>query len=254
MSGDGGNCELRENREERLVSLLYDDGDPAELARTRAHLARCPACREELEKLTETRELLGAWPDVVNAPRIIFVDRPAVAAGGAVAADASTRPRAWVRSLWPSLAAAATVVLLMGATLPFLHFQVGPDGRLRAGLGGSSTSAASPSALVTKADLDQGLTQTAQYLEALVQSGRQQDRQAVLDAVDQALNAESASMQTQVGTAINAAFDEMDRRRRNDLGVMLSSMSDLQAMTGSELRRINAVLASLAPAPNPDQE
>lgn len=250
MSGDCGN---RENREERLVSLLYEDGDPAELAEIRAHLATCASCREELEKLTSTRELLSAWPDVVNAPRLVYVNEPALSAGR-MGKEAGRRRWAGFRSLVPSLATAATILLLLGLTAPFLRLQVGPNGRVHVGLGASSTSAADQSALVTRGDLDDGLAQTAQYLEALMRAGREQDRQAVLGAVDQALQAQSASSQQQVTTAINSAFDELDRRRRADLGVMLSSMSDLQAMTRSELQQMNAVLASLAPAPGPGEE
>jgi hypothetical protein len=41
----------------------------------------------------------------------------------------------------------------------------------------------------------------------------------------------------------------MDRRRRADLGVMLSSMNDLQVITGTELQRMNMMLASLTPTP-----
>jgi hypothetical protein len=98
---------------------------------------------------------------------------------------------------------------------------------------------------VTRGDLDEGLAHTAEYLEALVRAAREQDRQALLGAVDQAIMDEQASMGEQVIRAINSAFDEMDRRRRADLGVMLSSMNDLQVITGTELERMNAMLASL---------
>lgn len=249
MSGD---CEYRETREERLVSLLYEDGDPAELAETRAHLATCAECRQELDELTTTRELLGAWPDVENAPRVIFVNDPA-----SRAALGSTGRGRWSRfgAYLPSLATAAAVVLLVGLTLPFLRFQVGGDGTLHVGFHSSAVaSARNGSALVTKADLDEGLAQTAQYVEALMRSARQQDRQAMLAVVNQALDDQNTTVTRQVSNAIDSAFDEIDRRRQADMNVMLSSMSDLQAITGSELQRINAVLASLAPAPSTSQE
>ena len=51
----------------------------------------------------------------------------------------------------------------------------------------------------------------------------------------------------QMMRAINSALDEMDRRRRADLGVMLSAMNDLQVITGTELQQMNAMLASLTP-------
>ena len=108
---------------------------------------------------------------------------------------------------------------------------------------------------MTRDDLDQGLSRTAAYLEAMVSDARRQDRQAVLDAVSQALQDQNTTMGRQVATAINSAFDEADRRRRADLGVMLSSMNDLQVITRTELQQLNAMLASLAPTPpSADQE
>jgi hypothetical protein len=236
------------NREERLVALLYEDGDPSELAEIRAHVATCAACREELEELASTRELLGAWPDVDNAPRMVFVGEPAASAG-AIGRGPATSGRGRLRAFLPSLAAAAAVVLLAVSSALFLRFQVGADGRLRVGFGASPASAVDPSALVTRGDLDRGLARTAEFLEAMARDAREQDRQAVLDAVDQALRDQNAAMGRQVATAINSAFDEADRRRRADLGVMLSSMNDLQVMTGTELRQLSAMVAAVAATP-----
>jgi hypothetical protein len=235
-----------------LVALLYEDGDPADLADTRAHLATCGDCREEFEKLTSTRELLGAWPDVVNAPRVVYVNDSARSGDD----RGGVRKSRWGRfgPFLPSLAAAAAVVLVFLGSAPFLRFQTTTDGRLRLGFGASSAPAAEGSALVTRDDLDRSLAQTADYLEALMRTGREQDRQQVLAAVDQTLRDQSTSMGEQVGSAINSAFDEIDRRRRADLGVMLSSMNDLQVITGTELQRLNAMLASLTPGPRDNQE
>ena len=242
MSGDCG------NREERLVSLLYEDGDPAYLAEIRAHLATCSACREEFEGLTATRALLGEWPDPVDAPRGLQLEE-----AGRIASriPAGAGRNGWGRfgSFLPSLAAAATVVLALALSVPFLRFQVKGDGSLRVAFGGLSGSSFEGPSLVTTEDLHQGLAQTAEYLEAWVSAAREQDRQALLAAVDQALMDEHDSVGEQVIRAIDSAFDEMDRRRRADLGVMLSSMNDLQVITGTELQRMNMMLASLTPTP-----
>ena len=60
--------------EEQLVSLLYEDGETAEMIEMRAHLAACADCRAELEHLTSTKDLLSAWPNAVNAPRMVYVN------------------------------------------------------------------------------------------------------------------------------------------------------------------------------------
>jgi len=236
------------NREERLVSLLYEDGDPSDLADIRAHIATCAACREEFEELASTRELLGAWPNVDNAPRMVFVNEPAASAGR-IHGGTATSGRGGLRAVLPSLAAAAAVVLLVASSALFLRFQVGADGRLRVGFGASSASTFDGSALVTREDLDQGLARTAEFLEAMARDAREQDRRAVLDAVDQALQDQNVSMGKQVVSAINSAFDEADRRRRADLGVMLSSMNDLQVITRTELQQLGAMVAAVTAAP-----
>ncbi len=238
------------NREERLISLLYEDGDPEELAEIRAHLATCTACREEFERLTSTRALLAEWPNVVNAPRMVYVEEPAEPGG-------RMRGRAWrtgwkgggvgFGSLLPSLVTAAAVVLLFGLAASLVRFRIGPNGTLHMALG--SGPASTPTSLVTRADLDQSLARTAAYLEATMRDTRAQDRQAILAVVDQTLQAQNASLGTQMTSAIDSAFDAMDRRRRADLHVVLSSMNDLQVITGTELQRMSAMLASTTPGP-----
>ncbi len=236
------------NREERLVSLLYEDGDPSYLAEIRAHVATCASCRGELEQLASTRELLGAWPDAEGAPRIVLVSQPVGSVGHDE--DRPAPPRQWgPRRFLPVLAGVAAVGLVLVSSALLLRFQVGADGRLRVGFGTSYAPAGGSYGLVTRADLDQSLARTAEYLEAMVRDTRQQDRQALLDAVDEALRDQDLAAGKQVANAINWAFEEADRRRRADLGVMLSSMNDLQVITRTELQQLSAMLASLAPAP-----
>lgn len=236
------------NREERLASLLYEDGDPSDLAEIRAHLATCASCREEFEEIASTRELLGAWPDVDEGPRTVFVNAPAWSDNRSAAGPA-TLLRRGPRGLIPALAGVAAALLVVVSSAMFLRFQVGADGRLRVGFGALSASADGPAALVTRRDLDRGLARTEEYLEAMVRDARERDRQVVLDAVDEALQDQSVTVGRQVANVINLAFEEADRRRRTDLGVMLSSMNDLQVITRTELQQLSAMLASLALAP-----
>jgi hypothetical protein len=49
---------------ERIVDVLYDEpGGSAKDAELRAHLRTCPACREELAELKQTRNYLQIWKD-----------------------------------------------------------------------------------------------------------------------------------------------------------------------------------------------
>ncbi len=49
--------------QEHLVDLLYNDGGTPVNAEIQDHLKTCPACRQELEELKQTRQYLHAWED-----------------------------------------------------------------------------------------------------------------------------------------------------------------------------------------------
>ncbi|RFU43352.1 hypothetical protein DZF91_01565 [Actinomadura logoneensis] len=92
--------------------------DPAERARVDAHLASCPACRDELAALAGLPALLGR----VDPGQIDEAVTPpgGVLSGLLARADAEQR-RPWHRRRpaagWPLLAAAAAVVMVVGLVL-----------------------------------------------------------------------------------------------------------------------------------------
>ena len=77
------------------LDVLYGEADSAARSRVGAHLEVCGACREELEALRGLRRNLGHWRLPLARP--------------------SFTPRGFVVPHW--LAAAALVMLAMGATL-----------------------------------------------------------------------------------------------------------------------------------------
>src|SRR5688572_29257801 len=91
------------DQREKLLGYVYDEGDAAERAEVQQHLDQCPDCRAEIAGLRSVRSDLLAWEVPAHAP----VWRPFVAA--------PVVP--WWRQVpaW-TLAAAAGVVLLLGAT------------------------------------------------------------------------------------------------------------------------------------------
>jgi hypothetical protein len=54
-----------------ILALLYDDGELAERARARDHLAQCVPCRAEYSELKGVRKAMGDWrlPQAVTAPK-----------------------------------------------------------------------------------------------------------------------------------------------------------------------------------------
>jgi hypothetical protein len=92
-------CEQRE----KLLSYVYDEGDATERAEVQRHLDQCPDCRAEIAGLRSVRSDLLAWEVPAHDP----VWRP----------FETTPAVPWWRQVpaW-AMAAAAAVVLLLGAT------------------------------------------------------------------------------------------------------------------------------------------
>lgn len=247
-----------ERREELLISLLYDEGDPQELAEVRAHLATCGQCRQEYEVLTESRQLLGAWPNVANVPRLVYVTEPTTFL---------TRVRRWVdeigsfglRSLLRPAAVTASIIAVTVIAISVLRFQVGPDGVLHVGFGRAAmekspalmadNTAAAPSGAeavqpITREEFARGIEEMAAYVDELIQNTRLQDRQLLMVTLEQQLNERDAAITGTVLTAVNNAFGEMDTYGQR-LDLLTAAFQDLYDITGTELQKTNMILAAL---------
>jgi len=247
---------LCERREEIVISLLYDEGDPRELAEARAHLAACAECRQEYESLIGTRELLGAWPNVSNVPKIVYVTDPT---------DLVSRVRRWVnemgglglRSLLRPAVATAAIFLVMVVGVSLLRFEVSPEGILQVGFGkrdpvpvtsmadgGAGQTAAGDIVPVSREELTSVLEDMAVLLDELVQNTRAQDRQFILAQLQDQLDTRDEYITNTLLTAVNSAFTDMDTYAAR-LEVLTAAFDDLQYIVGSELQKTNMILASL---------
>ncbi len=242
-------CEARIGQ---LMELLYEEIEPAVEAELRAHLATCPGCRAEYESLTGTRELLAAWPNAVNAPRLVYVGRPF----GLLA-----RARRWVDEmgalglrglLRPALATAAAALVLLVA-FSVVRFRVGPDGLLQVGFGTFRTPAAqvadNPAAPdvqpVSRQEFQDRLIELLGYLQQIMENNRSQDRQVILAALDERLNQRDTGLRGSILATVQGALDELDRRRVDDLTTIAAALDNVQFVTTTELQRTNTILSAL---------
>lgn len=109
--------------QDMLVELVYGELPPAGAADVEKHLAGCPACRIQAEKLKQARRLLSAYR--ANEPAG-GTGLPAAITGGAQLAPAKTAPagRSRVfRAVFAALAAAAMIVM---AVLVYFLFEKTP--------------------------------------------------------------------------------------------------------------------------------
>ncbi|MGD8329231.1 MAG: zf-HC2 domain-containing protein [Acidobacteriota bacterium] len=230
--------------EEQLVSLLYEDGETAEMVELRAHLATCADCRAELDSLISMKDLLSAWPNVVNAPRMVYVNEPqglwarlrsrVDEFGGQLRASTFVKPAV----------AAAAVVLVLAVSVALLDVRVAPDGKVHIGFGGGQTMNAA-SAPVSREEFQQSLAQTVSYLEELFQARSDDERRLLMAAIDERMEQQGVAMSQQLRNVVDAAFTDVESQHENDLGLVFSAIDDLSVITGSELQRMNSILASL---------
>lgn len=246
-----------ERREELLISLIYDEGDAAELAQVRSHLASCEECRHEYENLLETRELLGAWPNATNVPRLVYVTEPA---------GFMTRVRRWVdemgalglRSLLRPALATASVALVLVITVSVLRFQVGPDGIMHVRLGNRGVESealmtqkgmagdedAAAALPITREEFTRGMETMALNIHELVQNTRAQDRQLVMASLEEQLDIRDVAVRQTIIETVDRAFAGMDQYDQR-LDVLTAAFQDLQDIVGTELQKTNMILAAL---------
>jgi hypothetical protein len=277
--------------EEQLASLLYEDGGEAEMAELRAHLAGCAGCRAELEDLASARDLLSAWPNAVNVPRMVYVnERSGFLARARRWADEIGGPG--LRAVLQPIGAAAAMVVVLVAAAALLDLRVASDGSLRIGFGGgppaadqiadaaggpTSDTAGGPTsdtaggatsdtatgatsdaaggpvrgtaggtaAGISKEEFDEGLAQVVSYMEELFRSRSDEERRLLLAAIDERMQEQGLAMSEELRGAVGAAFADIQQQQESDLGLVFSAIDELGVITGSELQRMNNILASL---------
>jgi hypothetical protein len=231
-------------------------------------LAECADCRHELEELVSMKSLLSAWPNAVNAPRMVYINEPS----GFLA-----RLRRWADGigefgrgfgmgavLKPAMAAAAVVmasVLVLAVSVAVLDVRVAPDGSLQVGfgvLGDAPTpeqmAAAAANAPVSREEFQEGLTQTVAYLEDLFQERSDAERRMLMAAIDDRMQEQGLVMSEQVRGVVNVALTDMQQQHESDLRLIFSAVDELGVVTGTELQRLNTILASLLPSAPYEEE
>ena len=249
--------------EERLAGLLYEDGDETEIMEMRAHLATCAECRAELESLTSMKDLLSAWPNAVNVPRMIYVNE----SSGLPArlrrwADEIGRPGIGV-VLKPVVAAAAMVMVFV-ASAALLDVRVAPDGRVQIGFGSGPPTAdgisdaagavAAAATAISREEFEEELARVVSYMEELFRSRSDDERQLLMAAIDERMQDQGLAMSRQLRGVVDAAYSDMQRQHEGDLGLVFSAIDELGVITGTELQRMNTILASLLQREPGEQE
>jgi hypothetical protein len=232
------------DNKELLVSYLYDELDASAKRRFETHVLSCAECREEVAALRTTRSEIALWtpPEPDFGFRIVR---------GAAAPPAV--PRFRITPAW-GLAAAAVLVMAIGAAIANLEVRFGTDGlSVRTGwqhdpvaTAGAARAGGTLTPVDWKAeaerldkrvrDLEQTLTRTpANAIQNAAAPAGSDDQ--VLQRVRELVGQSEARQQRVLATRMAELTRDFDAQRRVDLAAIDQGMARLQNTSGAEVRQ-----------------
>jgi len=232
-------CSYPGDRDEALVTYLYDDGgEPLARATFEAHLVTCVRCAEELAALRGVRTQLGRW----NPP------------GFASVADRGSRDgaRRWWREV-PVWAQVAAALLFLGVSAAIANLEVRYDANgLSVRTGWMSARPGQPAAAPVPVQV--APTGTASQLigapwrtdlialERQLKSefhGAQAAAPAGAAAPHQAIDAETLRR-------VRVLIDESEKRQQRELALRLAeAIRDVNAQRQADLMKVDRVLGTV---------
>jgi hypothetical protein len=240
-----------------LVSYLYNDGSPEELAAIATHVQACDACAGELAALGDTRELLSAWSPpqtelglTLSPPEALPVAASVRPAGPSVAAVVAEVP--WWRQSTPvwMQAVAATMVFAAGMA-------IGAGGGTAPSPSGATANAPAPSGQSVAALKADGVTRSelaelerrlradlarltppsASTQASPAQTAARIDDEAFMKRVRALLSESEERQRGELALRTAQVMRDMEIQRRVDMATVQQDIDKIQGATGAELKR-----------------
>ena len=235
-----------------LVSYLYNDGTPEELAAIATHVQTCEACTMELASLGDTRERLSAWspPQTELGFTLSASDALPVSATGPAPAVAAADLPWWRQSspVWMQ-AVAATMVFAAGMAVGTSGRGAGPVSPVSTA-GAPQPALAQPAALKEEIVSRRELTDLEERLRAeltrLSPAPAAQPVQTAVRSTDdealmtrfRALVSESEERQrSELALRTAQVLRDIEIQRKVDVATLQQDIGKIQGVTGAELRQ-----------------
>jgi hypothetical protein len=230
------------DRKEQLIGFLYGELDRDEAGDFQRHLLTCTECRGELGDLRATRGQIAVWTPPEPDLGFQVVRAPA----------AKPAPLFRLSPAW-GLAAAAILVLAIGAAIANLDVRVGGGEGLVIRTGWNHGPAAAPAA-VDNAVQTVDWKQEAQQLDARLRqmeqslartrsgsiqnaSGPEMTDEEMLQRVRDLLAQSETRQQRILAARLTQITRDYDAKRRIDLAAIDQGMTRLQSTSGAEVRQ-----------------
>jgi anti-sigma factor RsiW len=239
------------DRDDVLVTYVYDEMDTSARATFDAHLAICARCRKELNDLQGVREDLAQWsPPVLANGVVVNVNEPIGNAG-------VTRFQPAVRHSWwreiPAWAQVAAAMLFLGVAAGIANLDVRYDAQglsVRTGWSKPLAGATNNSGQAAGAVQAPALAQTSPWradLTALEQQLRTEMRAANGPAaVPVATDARSGLTDAEVMRRVRSLIEASEKRQQNELALRtVEMMNSVRAQRNADLMKIDAALGTI---------
>jgi hypothetical protein len=238
-------CPYPGDRDEMLVSVLYDEGGPRSADRVAfdAHLAACPACRDELETLRGVRTQLARWspPEPQLDRQSAFNQRSGIN---------NQQSPAWWRSV-PAWAQVAAALLFLGVSAGLANLDVHYDRNgltIRTGWSSKppATAVATTTAAGVRAEADApwkaDLTALEQQLRAEVRAARATGSPTAAPVPASA----SRTADADVVRRVRAMVDESEKRQQRELALRIAEvLRDVGAQRQADLMKVDRALGTV---------
>jgi hypothetical protein len=239
-----------------LVSYLYNDGSPEELAAITTHVQSCVACTSELAALGDTRELLSTWspPQTELGLTLTASDALPVAAPLPAVAPFTTPVAAdmpWWRQSTPvwMQAAAATMVFAAGIAIGTAGRGTAPATTTGANLTPATSGVAVGVSRNELAALEERLraefarlsparaSSPASEQTAPAQTASRIDDEAFMKRVRLMLAESEERQRGELALRTAQVLRDMEIQRKVDMATVQQDIDKIQGVTGAELKR-----------------
>jgi hypothetical protein len=246
---------IRCGDKERLVTYVYAEDAAGERAAFERHLATCAGCAEEVRSLKDVRRELTGWQP------------PAASVHFRLAAQPQAVRPLWRQPLW-GLAAAATLLLAVGAAVANLDVRVG-HGEVVIRTGWATPAAATaanapaaragivPASASAPAAGEEAWHAALKDLEARLRSdfarasttdaraaasGGAVNRQELLREVRALIGESEKRQEHQLALRMTDVVQDVEAQRRADLVRIEQNMGQIEGLTGAEAARQREML------------
>lgn len=240
-----------------LVSYLYNDGSPEELAAIATHVQACAVCTSELAALGDTREALSAWspPQTELGFSLTASDAlPAISAASALPAAPATATTVaavpwwrqatpvWMQAVAASMVFAAGMAIGAGRGTVPAATTVADAGQPATGRTAATVSKTDSVSRGELADLEQRLRAELARLTpasppAPVQTAARSDDEALLKRVRSLLTESEERQRGELALRTAQVLRDIEIQRKVDLATVQQNIGQIQGTTGEQIRQ-----------------